>query len=92
MTHHSIMTSSIRIKNLKIDKFDDFSSNIDFNSKTDVFRDIIYLIINQCELRRPQGASGEHKVSASRAAQASEASLYFIKSPILSLRLRCYKH
>ena len=33
-------------------------------------------MINQCEPRRPKGASGEHEVSASRAAQASEARLY----------------
>ena len=76
MTHHSVMTSSLCIKNnLKIDKFDYFSSGIDFNSKTDIFRDVISLIINQCEPRRQKGASGGHKVSASRAAQASEARL-----------------
>ena len=56
MTHHSVMTSTLRIKNLKIDKFVDFSSNIDFNSKTDVFRDVIPLITNQCDPRRPNGA------------------------------------
>ena len=33
-------------KILKIDKFDDFSSDIDFNSKTVIFRDVISLIIN----------------------------------------------
>ena len=38
MTHHSVMTSSLRIKN---------------SSKTDVFRDVIYYTINQCEPRRP---------------------------------------
>ena len=32
MTPHSVMTSSLRIK---IDKFGDFSSDIDYNSKTD---------------------------------------------------------
>ena len=61
-------------KNLKIDKFGD----IDYNSRTDVFRDVISLIINQCDPRRLQGASSGHKVSASRAAQASEARLYVI--------------
>ena len=35
-------------------------------------------IINQCDLRRPQGASGCHKVFASRALQASEARLYIL--------------
>ena len=78
MTHHSVMTSSLCIKNFKIDKFDDFLSDIDFNSKTDIFRDVFSLIINQCDPRRPKGASGGHKVSASRGAQASEAHLYLI--------------
>ena len=31
-----------------------FSSDIDFNSKTDVFRDVIPLIIKQSDPRRPQ--------------------------------------
>ena len=78
MTHHFVMTSSLRIKNFKIDKFGDFSSEIDFNTKMDIFRDVISLIINQCDPRRPKGASGGHEVSASRAAQASEARLYNI--------------
>ena len=49
------MTSSLLIKNRKIDKYGDFSSDFDYNSKTDVFRDVIYLIINQREPRRPLG-------------------------------------
>ena len=77
MTHHFVMTSSLRIKNFEIDKFGDFSSEIDFNNtKMDIFRDVISLIINRCDTRRPKGASGGHEVSASRAAQASEARLY----------------
>ena len=68
-------------QNFKIDKFGDFSCYIDYNSRTDVFRDAISLIINQCDPRRPKGASGGHKVSASRAAQASEARLYIYISP-----------
>ena len=47
---------------LKIDKFGDFSRVIDHNSRTDVFRDVVSLIINQCNPRRPQGASGGHRV------------------------------
>ena len=77
MAHHSVMTSSLRIKNSIIDYFCDFSSDIDCNSRTYVFSDVIYLIINQCEPRRLQGVSGGHKVSASRAAQASEVRLLF---------------
>ena len=75
MTHHFVMTSSLLIKILKFDKFGDFSCDIDYNMWTDVFRDVISLMINQCDFRRPKGASGGHKVSASRAAQASEARL-----------------
>ena len=45
MTHHSV--GDVTIKNLKIDKFSDFSSDIDYNSKTGVLRDVIYFIINQ---------------------------------------------
>ena len=76
MTHHYVMTLSLLIKNVKIDKFGDFSSDIDFQSKIDIFRDDISLIINQCHPRRPKGNSGGHELSASRAAQASEARLY----------------
>ena len=74
MTHHFVMMSSLLIKILKF-KFGDFSCDIDYNSRTDVFRDVISFIIDQCDPRRPKGASGGHKVSASRAAQASEARL-----------------
>ena len=37
----------------------------------------ISLIINKCDHRRSKGASSGHKLSASRAAQASEALVYF---------------
>ena len=56
MTHHSVMTSSLRIKNFKIDKFGDFSSDIDFKTKMDKFRDDISLIINQCHLQATEGS------------------------------------
>ena len=82
MTHHFVMTSSFRIKNYKFDKFGDFSNDIGYNSRTDIFRDAISLIINQCDPRRPKGASGGHKVSASRAAQASEARLSLLLNSI----------
>ena len=79
MTHHSVITSSLRIKILKIDKFGDFSCDIDYSSsRTDIFRDVISLIINQCDPMRPQGASRGYKVSANRAAQASEARLLYL--------------
>ena len=71
MTHHCVMTSSLRIKIFEIYNFGHFSSDIDFNTKIYIFRDVISLIINQCEPRRPKGASGGYKVPASRAAQTS---------------------
>ena len=52
MTHHFVMTSSLHIKILKIDKFDDFSFDIDFNSRAEVFIDAISLIIYQCDPKR----------------------------------------
>ena len=47
--------SSLRIKNFKIDKFDYYLSDIDYHSRTDIFRDAISLIIHQCDSRRPKG-------------------------------------
>ena len=61
MTHHSVMTSPLRIKILIIDKFGDFSCDSDYNSSRGVFRDVISLIINQCDPRRSQGDYGGHK-------------------------------
>ena len=61
MTHHFVMMSSLRIKNFKIDQFGDFSCDIDYNSRTDIFIDAISLIIDQCDPRRPKGASGGHE-------------------------------
>ena len=52
MTHHSVMTSSLRFKTLKFDKFGYFLCDIEYDSRTDVFRDVISPIINQCYLRR----------------------------------------
>ena len=79
MTHHFVMTSSLLINFFKNDNFGDFSSAIDYSIGTEVFRDVISILINQCDPRRPKGASGGHKVSASRAAQASEVRLYINK-------------
>ena len=59
------MTSSLHIKNLKTDKFDDFSSDFDFHSSPTYLE----LLINQCVPRCPKGASGIHKVFASRVAR-----------------------
>ena len=75
MTHHYIMTSSLHIKILKIEKFGDFSCDIDYNSRTGVFRDVISLIINQYNPQAPKGRLRRTQSVASRAAQASEARL-----------------
>ena len=48
-----VMTSSLLIKILKIDKFGDFSFDIDYNSRTDACRDVLCVIINQYYSRRP---------------------------------------
>ena len=73
MTYHFVMPSSLRIK---IYKFGDYPCDIDYNSRTDVFRHVFTLIVNQCGSRRPKGASAGHKVSASRAAQARKVHFY----------------
>ena len=56
MTHHFVITSSLRIKFLKIDKFGVFSSDIDFKTKMDIFRDDISRLINQCHLQATEGS------------------------------------
>ena len=81
MTHHFVMTSSLLIKNFKNCKFGD-SCDIDYNSITEAFRDVIALIMNQCDPRRPNGASGGHKVSASRAAQESDALVFYKRASL----------
>ena len=63
-------------QNLKFDTFGDFSCGIDYSRCTDVFRDVISLIIIQCDPRRPNVSFDGHNVSASRAAQSCEARLY----------------
>ena len=49
-----VMRSSLFIKKIK---FDDFSSDIDYNSNIDIFNDVISLIINQCKPSREAEAS-----------------------------------
>ena len=56
VSHHFVMTSSLLIKILKIDKFCDFSSDIDFKTKMDIFRDDISLIINQFHPQATEGS------------------------------------
>ena len=72
INHHSVMTSSLLIKIIY------FSSNIDYNSKTNVFRDVVYLIINECESRRLKDASGGRSIRQLRSA-SSQTALVFIQ-------------
>ena len=44
------------IQNFNIEKFGDFSSDIDFKTKMDIFIDDISLVINQCHLQAPEGS------------------------------------
>ena len=68
MTHHFVMTSSLLIKILKIDKFGDFSSEIDFKTKFDIFRDDISLIINQCHFQATEGSVRQPRSASKRSA------------------------
>ena len=56
MAHHFVMTSLLLIIILKFDKFGDFSSDFDFKTKMDIFRDDISRLINQCHLQAPEGS------------------------------------
>ena len=84
MTHHFVMTSSLRIKNFKIDKFGDFSSEIGFNTKMDIFRDVISLIINQCRLQATEGIlRPTRSVRQPRSASKRSALVYIYKQTII---------
>ena len=86
MTHHSVMTSSLRIKILKIDKFGDFSCDIDYNSRTDLFRDVINLPYNLINV-----TTGAHRAPpadtlcppAAHRKQAKRACTYVLCNPYL---------
>ena len=57
ITHHFVMTSSLLIKILKIDKFGDFSCDIDSNSRTDDLEMLspLYLTnVTQGDRKEPQ--------------------------------------
>ena len=90
MTHHFVRTSSVLIKNFKIDKFCDFSSDFDFKTKMDMFRDDISLIINQCY---PQATEGSLRRTLSvrqpRSASKRSALVYiYIYIYILTIKTR----
>ena len=82
MTHHFVMTSSLRIKILKIEKFGDFSCDIDYNSRTGVFRDVNSLIINQCGPWRPKSVRQPRSAS-------KRSALIYICILTIKTRLMC---
>ena len=84
MTHHFVITSSLLIKIFLIDKFCDFSSDIDFNTKIDICSDVISLIIKQCDPRRPKGACGGHKVSTGGSLRSPGVTLFNYKGDNIS--------
>ena len=62
MTHHFVMTSSLLIKILKIDKFGDFSCDIDYNSRTEASKRsaLVYIYIySRTRLARTLPGSGK---------------------------------
>ena len=67
------MTSSLRIKKFKTDKFDYFSGDINYNFNIHKFRDVISLIINQLGQAR---ASGGHFLFARRASEKQAKRAY----------------
>ena len=90
MTHHFVMTSSLLIKILKIDKFGAFSCDIDYNSRTDVFRDAISLIINQCHLQATEGSlrqtqSVRQPRSASKGSALVKYYIWYLYKRVLGL-------
>ena len=79
MTHHFVMTSSLLIKILKIDKFGVFSSDIDFKTKMDIFRDYISLIINQCHLQATEGSLRRTRSVCQPRSTSKRSALVYIK-------------
>ena len=80
MTHHSVMTSSLLIKILKIDNFAVFSSDFDFKTKMDIFRDDISLIINQCHLQRTQSVSQPRTASKRSALVETKIQIFSVNN------------
>ena len=68
MTHHLVVTLSLRIKKIILTNFVIFRV-VSITLKNDIFSDIIYPMINQCVSTRSKGASCGHEVFASRLAQ-----------------------
>ena len=77
MTHHFVITSSLLINILKIEKFGDFSRDIDYNSRTDVFRDVISLKLINVTPGAQSAAPADTKCQpAAHRKQAKRACIY----------------
>ena len=81
MTHHFVMTSSLHIKNFKIDKFGDFSSDIDFKTNMDIFRDDISRLINQCHLQATEGSLRRTRSVCQPRSTSKRSALVPLKTP-----------
>ena len=85
MIHHFVMTSSLLIKILKIDKFGDFSSDIDFKTKMDIFGDDISLIINQSHLQATEGSLRRARSVRQPRSASKRSALVFNKTGIIQI-------
>ena len=56
--------------------FCNFSNEFDYNSKTDVFGDFIYHIINQCGPKHLNDSCVRHKMPASRKQAKRDCTVY----------------
>ena len=89
MTHHFAMTSLLLIQILEIDKFGVFSSDIDFKTKMDTFRDDISLLLNQCHFQATEGTLRRTRnVRQPRSASKRSALVRYIKRALRLLALR----
>ena len=91
MTHHFVMTSSLLIKNFIFHKFGDFSSDIDFKTKMNIFGDDVSLMINQCNLQAPEGSLWmTQSVRQPRSASKRSALVLTIKTRLMYIYLYIY--
>ena len=82
------MMLSLLIKNFKFHKFGDFSSDIDFKTKMDIFGDDISLIINQCNLQATEGSLWRTRsVRQPRSANKRSALVLTIKTRLMYIYL-----
>ena len=76
MTHHFVITSSLLIKILKIDKFGDFSCDIDLALWQTYLEKLSPIYLINGDHPRPKGAYGGHSVRQPRCASKRSAFVY----------------